>query len=108
MRVPKTNEHGDVFLRVRSIQNRKHTTPTFSMKDIKQTITKLENDLRSVAKWCFEHQLLINPNKTKFLLIGSRPMLQNLPANISLNFLKQTINPVTSAKDLGTTFDSNL
>ena len=81
---------------------------TFSMKDIKQTITKLENDLRSVAKWCFEHQLLINPNKTKFLLIGSRPMLQNLPANISLNFLKQTINPVTSAKDLGTTFDSNL
>ena len=81
---------------------------TFSMKDIKQTIIKLENDLRSVAKWCFEHQLLINPNKTKFLLIGSRPMLQNLPANISLNFLKQTINPVTSAKDLGTTFDSNL
>ncbi|CAB4015037.1 Hypothetical predicted protein, partial [Paramuricea clavata] len=65
-------------------------------------------DLRSVAKWCFEHQLLINPNKTKFLLIGSRPMLQNLPANISLNFLKQTMNPVTSAKDLGTTFDSNL
>ena len=56
---------------------------TFSMKDIKQTIIKLENDLRSVAKWCFEHQLLINPNKTKFLLIGSRPMLQNLPANIS-------------------------
>jgi hypothetical protein len=47
------------------------------MKDIKQTIVKLENDLRSVAKWGFEHQLLINPNKTKFLLIGSRPMLQN-------------------------------
>jgi hypothetical protein len=78
------------------------------MKDIKQTIVKLENDLRSVAKWCFEHQLLINPNKTKFLLIGSRPMLQNLPTNISLNFLKQTVNPVTSAKDLGTTFDSIL
>jgi hypothetical protein len=29
---------------------------TFSVKDIKQTIVKLENDLRSVAKWCFEHQ----------------------------------------------------
>jgi hypothetical protein len=81
---------------------------TFCMKDIKQTIVKLENDLRSVAKWCFEHQLLINPNKTKFLLIGSRPMLQNLPTNISLNFLKHTMNPVTSAKDLGTTFDSIL
>jgi hypothetical protein len=35
-------------------------------------------------------------------------MLQNLPTNISLNFLKQTMNPVTSAKDLGTTFDSML
>jgi hypothetical protein len=81
---------------------------TSSVKDIKQTIVKFENDLRSVAKWCFEHQLLINPNKTKFLLIGSRPMLQNLPTNISLNFLKQTMNPVTSAKDLGTTFDSIL
>ncbi len=81
---------------------------TSSVKDIKQTIVKLENDLRSVAKWCFEHQLLINPNKTKLLLIGSRPMLQNLPTNICLNFLKQTMNPVTSAKDLGTTFNSIL
>ena len=35
-------------------------------------------------------------------------MLQNLPTNISLNFLKQTMNPVTSAKDQGTTFDSIL
>ena len=88
------------------------TTQTFYWRPVWKTLNKqfvkLENDLRSVAKWCFEHQLLINPNKTKFLLVGSRPMLQNLPTNISLNFLKQTMNLVTSAKDLGTTFDSIL
>ena len=73
-----------------------------------ETVVKLQKDLRSVAKWCFEHQLLINSERTKFLLIGSKPMLQNLPINIYLNFLKETIKPLTSAKDLGITLDSNL
>jgi hypothetical protein len=38
----------------------------------------IENDLKLVATWCFRNKLLINPEKTKFLLIGTRPLLGNL------------------------------
>jgi hypothetical protein len=35
----------------------------FLVEDVQQTIAKLENDLYKTAKWCLEHQLLINPDK---------------------------------------------
>jgi hypothetical protein len=35
-------------------------------------------------------QLLINPDKTTFLLVGTRSMLQNLSTQINLNFLGKT------------------
>ena len=81
---------------------------SFSISDIEQSITNLETDLYRTAKWCLEHQLLINPVKTKFLIVGSRPMLQNLPAEITLNFLGKTIKTVLVAEDLGLNLDSLL
>ena len=50
-----------------------------------------------------EHQLLINPDKTKFLLLGTRSMLQ-----INLNFLGKTLKPVSVARDLGMHLDLHL
>ena len=81
---------------------------SFSISDIEQSITNLETDLYRTAKWYLEHQLLINPVKTKFLIVGSRPMLQNLPAEITLNFLGKTIKTVLVAEDLGLNLDSLL
>ena len=52
---------------------------SFCIYDLEQTTINLEADLQIAAKWCLEHQLLINPEKTKFLVVGSRPMLQNVP-----------------------------
>ena len=80
----------------------------FLVEDVQQTIAKLENDLYKTTKWCLEHQLLINPDKTKFLLVGTRSMLQNLPAQINLNFLGKTLKPVSVAKDLGMHLDLHL
>ncbi|CAB4008656.1 Hypothetical predicted protein, partial [Paramuricea clavata] len=51
---------------------------SFCIYDLELTTINLEADLQIAAKWCLEHQLLINPEKTKFLVVGSRPMLQNL------------------------------
>lgn len=81
---------------------------SFSIEDMERTTVNLEEDLHRAARWCFEHQLLINPAKTKFLLVGSRPMLQNLPSEMSLNFLGKIVRPVLSAKDLGINFDTHL
>ena len=68
----------------------------------------LETDLNKVATWCCENELLINPEKTKFLLVGTRQLLTTLPLDMSLSFLKKTLLPVSYAKDLGVTFDRYL
>ena len=53
----------------------------------------LETDLSKVATWCCENELLINPEKTKFLLVGTRQLLKTLPTDMSLSFLKKTLLP---------------
>ena len=65
-------------------------------------------DPHRAANWFLGYQLLINPDKTKFLLIDSRPMLQNSPIEMTLNVLGKISKPVLSAKDLGLNFDSYL
>jgi hypothetical protein len=50
----------------------------------------------------------INPEKNKFLLVGTRQLLNLLSDDMSLNFLNKTIVPVTSISDLGIILDRNL
>ena len=49
----------------------------------------------------------MNPDKTKFIVYGSRQRLQNLPV-IRLSVLGKELTPVHVVKDLGVTFDSSL
>ena len=54
--------------------------------------------------------LLINADKTRLLLIGTRKMLQNTPADLDLHvtLLGKEFRPVVSAKDLGVYMDATL
>ena len=45
---------------------------SFAIDNIDQATQNLEADLGRFAKWCSDNQLLINPDKTKLLLIGNR------------------------------------
>ena len=81
---------------------------SFLIKDLDQATINLEEDLARVANWCSTNQLLPNPSKTKFILIGTRQLLQRLPKEMSLTFLGEVIKPVTSACDLGVTLDNHL
>ena len=81
---------------------------SFSVKDIEQATYNLQSDLDRIVRWCSANQLLINPGKTKFLLIGTRQLMQAIPPDISLNLLGETITPVSSAKDLDVFLDSHL
>ena len=45
-------------------------TFTYRFLDSATAVTKLEQDLHRVATWCCETHLLINPAKTKFVLIA--------------------------------------
>ena len=81
---------------------------TFPIKDVVAAKQNIEEDLHRIAAWCCKNQLLIYPKKTKYLLVGTRQLLQRLPDKMALSFLEEEINPVSSAKDLGVTLDSNL
>ena len=68
----------------------------------------LEADLIRVAKLCSENQLLINPDRTKLLLIGNRQLMRNLSTDMTLNFLGKTIKLISFAKDLEVIFYAHL
>ena len=82
---------------------------SFPRSAIHDSIKALEEDLQRVAYWCCSNRLLINPDKTKVLHIGTRQMLNLVPQEaVSVNFLAKQLIPVTSATDLGVTIDPNL
>ena len=51
---------------------------TLRPSGISVTIADLNSDLREIAKWCSTYSLLINPNKTKLLVVGVPQLTQNL------------------------------
>ena len=81
---------------------------SFPVKDAESAERVLEEDLRRVAAWCSKNQLLINPEKTKFLMLGTQQLLHRLPKEIAISFLGKEITPVSSAKDLEITLYNNL
>jgi hypothetical protein len=82
---------------------------SFPLRQIDAAIINLEQDLHRVASWCCENHLLINPGKTKYMMIGTRQLMSRLPTDTSVSFLgKSLIKPVDSAKDLGVTLDRHL
>ena len=58
---------------------------SFLVKDIDGAARQITEDLRKVAAWCCQNSLLINPDKTKLLLIGTRQMLQNTPTDLDVH-----------------------
>ena len=76
-------------------------------KDIHSCMQQVSEDLESIAGWCCANHLLINPDKTKLVLFGTRQLVSKLP-DVTVSFLGQQLCPVSSAKDLGLTLDSGL
>ena len=83
---------------------------SFLVKDIDGAARQITEDLRKVAAWCCQNSLLINPDKTKLLLIGTRQMLQNTPTDLDVHvtLLGKELRPVVSARDLGVYMDATL
>ena len=67
-----------------------------------------EKDLKTVAAWFCSNSLLINPDKTKLLVSGTRQILSNVSSNFKLSLLGKELSPVPFAKVLGVVMDSTL
>lgn len=67
----------------------------------------VNDDLREITKWCCRNSLLINPDKTKLLVIGVLQLTKTL-SPLSVTLIDKIIEPVTMAKDLGVYIDNSL
>ena len=73
--------------------------------DVSVAIPDLNSDPCEIAKWCTLNSLLINPNKTKLLVVG----VPQLTRNLSLPYvvlLGKNIKLSPVVKDLGVWIDS--
>lgn len=72
-------------------------------------VEKMNSDLCRISDWSRNNSLVINPQKSKYMFIGTRQKLQNLQnytANISVD--GALVERVSEAKNLGLTMDSSL
>ena len=70
-------------------------------------VIDLNDDLLLIRNWCFDNLLLLNPDKTKLMVFGSRQLTSKLP-DFRITLLGKELVPVSSAKDLGVILDPNI
>ena len=51
---------------------------SFATNDNVNALSQIGQDLNRVAGWCCTNRLLINPQKTKFMLFGTRRLVGRL------------------------------
>ena len=81
---------------------------SFTLSNMNHSLRQVEEDLHRVFEWCCRNSLLVNPEKTKMLLVGTRQLMNQLETPIHINFMGETLTPVTEVKDLGMFLDSHL
>ena len=81
---------------------------SFSAKYFTQNIKLLEDVISEISSWMASNFLSLNPSKTEFLLIGLPAQLAKIDNPILSMPSNVNIKPVSSARNLGLIFDSNL
>ena len=81
---------------------------SFQVKDSLDVATQVNDDLKRVADWCSQNSLLINPTKTKVLVVGTRQLLQRVTSDFKLVLLGKEPAPVLWFKDFGLFVDSTI
>ena len=67
----------------------------------------MENCIADVRSWMIKDELMLNDDKTEFLVIGTSKQLSKLPVS-SISVGDVDVIPVHSAKNLGSWFDSRM
>ena len=73
--------------------------------DLKVAIPDFNSDLQAVAKWCLKNSLLINPDKTKLLIVGVPQLTRSLSLPPVI-LMGKNIKPSAVVKDLGVWVDT--
>ena len=81
---------------------------SFPVKDTDVVAQQITENLKKIAAWCCHNSLLINPEKTKVLLLRTRQMLKKVHDGFCVTLLEKELSPVPSAKDLEVQVDETL
>ena len=68
---------------------------------------KLNRCLQDVKEWMSASKLKLNPDKTKFILFGSKKQRERLNACFPIDILANPLHPTESVRNLGVWFDSD-
>jgi hypothetical protein len=71
-------------------------------------LDKLCSCLNEIRIWFLINSMLINPDKTETMVVGTPQLLSRYAGNIALNFAGSTIIPTPTLRYLGVTLDSTL
>lgn len=74
---------------------------SFPVKDATIVVQLINEDLVNIATWCCYNGLFINPDKTKFVVMGNCQMFQRLVKDFHITLLGKELTPSNSTRDLG-------
>ena len=73
----------------------------------RDSVVAMENCVSDLRRWMISNMLMVNDSKTEFLIVGSKQQLERVSIP-SIQVGEDQIAPVTSVRNLGVIFDSNL
>lgn len=76
--------------------------------DIDIAIDKLNEDLNRISLWSRNNSLLLNPNKSKYMICGTKSQISRLNPSNKILIMGQPIERVWEARNLGLQMDCDL
>ena len=76
-------------------------------KNVTSARDKLSHCLEDVKRWLSTHKLKLNPDKTEFIVFGSKFQREKLNHSFPVNILCNLISPTDAVRNLGVWFDSD-
>ena len=80
---------------------------SFRLQDQSRIVAQINQELTKIRTWFFDNQLLLNPDKTKLLVCGSK-LGAAKTRNVKLLLLGKQLVPVEAARVFGVTLDTSL
>ena len=79
-----------------------------SPQNCSSSLDSLKSCLSDVHTWMMENGLKLNPDKTEFILLGSKIQRNSIASILPVNILDNDLYPSDVVRNLGVLFDSNL
>jgi hypothetical protein len=72
--------------------------------------TRLSSEMKAIAEWCVENELILNtnPGKTESMMFGTTKNLAQQRQSLKVTFRNQLVNATTTYKYLGVHIDHSL